>query len=107
MAPSNVPSETDILIVGGGPVGMFTAFRLAKLGQSCVVIEKSTHTTIHPKMEYSSHRSMEIYRQIGLIDDIRSRGIPETYKFAEIFVTGLGEKSFPEAIARIVSKHIT
>ncbi|KUJ23818.1 uncharacterized protein LY89DRAFT_692739 [Mollisia scopiformis] len=101
MSSSNVPTETDILVVGGGPVGMFTAFRLAQLGQSCVVIEKSTHTTIHPKMEYSSHRSMEIYRHIGLIDHLKPRAVPETYKFAEIFTTGLGEKNFPEPIARI------
>ncbi|KAE9372788.1 FAD/NAD(P)-binding domain-containing protein [Stipitochalara longipes BDJ] len=101
MSSSNVPPETDILVVGGGPVGMFTAFRLAKLGQSCVVIEKSTHTTIHPKMEYSSHRSMEIYRQIGLIEHIRPRGVPETYKFAEVFATGLGGTNFHEPIARI------
>jgi 2-polyprenyl-6-methoxyphenol hydroxylase-like FAD-dependent oxidoreductase len=106
MSSSDVPSETDILIVGGGPVGMFTAFRLAKLGQSCVVIEKSTHTTIHPKMEYSSHRSMEIYRQVGLIDHIRPRGVPESYKFAEVFTTGLGGKNFPEPVARIVCRHI-
>jgi 2-polyprenyl-6-methoxyphenol hydroxylase-like FAD-dependent oxidoreductase len=106
MICSNVPSETDILVVGGGPVGMFTAFRLAKLGQSCVVIEKSTYTTIHPKMEYSSHRSMEIYRQIGLIDHIRPHGVPETYEFGEVFTTGLGGKNFPEPIARIVRRHV-
>ncbi|KAN0102560.1 FAD/NAD(P)-binding domain containing protein [Hyaloscypha variabilis] len=101
MFSSEVPSETDILIVGGGPVGMFTAFRLAKLGQSCVVIEKNIHTTIHPKMEYSSHRSMEIYRQIGLIGHLRPRGVPETYNFSEVFTTGLGGKNFAEHIARV------
>ena len=105
MSSSSVPSETDILIVGGGPVGMFTAFRLAKLGQSCVLIEKNTYTTIHPKMEYSSHRSMEIYRQIGLIEHIRPRGVPETHKFAEVFTIGLGGKNFPEPIARIVRRN--
>lgn len=106
MPPSKVPSKTDILIVGGGPVGLFTAFRLAKLGQCCVVIEKNTHTTIHPKMEYSSHRSMEIYRQIGLIDHLRPLGVPETYNFSEVFTTGLGGENLPEPIARIVCTHI-
>jgi 2-polyprenyl-6-methoxyphenol hydroxylase-like FAD-dependent oxidoreductase len=105
MSSSEVPSETDILIVGGGPVGMFTAFRLAKLGQSCVVIEKNIHTTIHPKMEYSSHRSMEIYRQIGLIGHLRPRGVPETYNFSEVFTTGLGGKNFAEHIARVVRRN--
>jgi 2-polyprenyl-6-methoxyphenol hydroxylase-like FAD-dependent oxidoreductase len=108
MASSNIPSslaastETDILIVGGGPVGMFAALRLGQLGQSCVLVEKSTHTTIHPKMEYTSHRSMEIYRRIGLIDQIRSRGVPESYNFNEVFTTGFGEKNY--IVARIVCR---
>ena len=111
MVSPNIPSghdvslETDILVVGGGPVGLFTAYRLARLGQSCVLVEMKKHTTIHPKMEYSSHRSMEIYRQIGLIDHIRPRGIPEYHKFAEIFTTGLGGKNL--TVARIVSRYVS
>lgn len=102
MASSSVPPETDILIVGGGPVGMFAAFRLAKLGQSCVVIEKNTYTTVHPKMEYCNHRSMEIYRRTGLIEHLKPLGIPETYRFSESFTDGLGDKNVPEPIAIIV-----
>lgn len=94
MCSSSVLTDTDILIVGGGPVGMFAAFRLAKLGQSCVVIEKNTHTTMHPKMEYSSHRTMEIYRQVGLIDHLKPQSIPESYHFSEVFATGLGGITF-------------
>jgi hypothetical protein len=97
------PFETDILVVGGGPVGMFTALRLAQLGQSCAVVEKNTHTTIHPKMEYVSHRSMEIYRRIGLINYIRPLGVPESYGFGELFTTGLGGKNC--IVARIVRKY--
>jgi FAD-dependent monooxygenase len=105
MGSHSVPSETDILIVGGGPVGMFAAFRLAKLGQSCAVVEKNTHTTIHPKMEYSSHRTMEIYRQIGLIDHIKPHAIAKPYHFSEVFATGLGGTNLPVPVARIVCRH--
>jgi 2-polyprenyl-6-methoxyphenol hydroxylase-like FAD-dependent oxidoreductase len=98
----NGPLETDILVVGGGPVGMFTARRLAQLGQSCIVVEQNTYTTVHPKMEYTSHRSMEIYRQVGLIEYLRPKGVPETYRFAEVFATGLGGRN--KLVARVVSK---
>lgn len=100
---TDAPLETDVLVVGGGPVGMFTALQLAKLGQSCVVVEQNTYTSIHPKMEYTSHRSMEIYRQVGLIDHLRPKGVPESYKFAEVFVTGLGGGN--KTVARVVSKY--
>lgn len=38
-APDDLPDETDILIVGGGPVGMFLAHRLAPTGRRIVVLE--------------------------------------------------------------------
>lgn len=95
-----VSLETDILVIGGGPVGMFTALRLSQLGQSCVLVEKNTYTTVHPKMEYANHRTMEIYRRIGLISHLKPVSIGEHHKFGEIFTTGLGEKNYQ--IARYV-----
>jgi FAD-dependent monooxygenase len=92
--------ETDVLVVGGGPVGIFTALRLSQLGQSCTIVEQNSYTTIHPKMEYSSHRTMEIYRQIGLLDQVRSQGVPDTYGFTELFATGIGGRNLQ--VARIV-----
>lgn len=92
--------ETDVLVVGGGPVGMLAALRLAQLGQKCALVEQNTYTTIHPKMEYSSHRTMEIYRRIGIIDYVRSHGVPESYGFAELYATGIGGQN--KRVARIV-----
>ncbi|KAH8807353.1 FAD binding domain-containing protein [Xylogone sp. PMI_703] len=91
--------DTEILIVGGGPVGMFTAYRLGQLGRSVTLVEKSMHTTVYPKMEYTNHRTMEIYRRVGLKDHLKPYAVPEDYKFAEVFATGFGEKNF--TIARI------
>lgn len=96
--------ETGILVVGGGPVGMFTALRLAQLGQSCTIVEQNTFTTVHPKMEYSSHRTMEIYRRIGLLDHVRPLGVPESYGFTEIFTTGIGGVN--KAVSRMVRKYL-
>lgn len=96
--------ETDILVIGGGPVGMFTALRLAQLGQPCTIVEQNTYTTVHPKMEYSSHRTMEIYRRIGLLDSIRPLGVPQSYGFAELFTTGIGGVN--KVVARMVCKYI-
>jgi hypothetical protein len=95
MASLNIPPETDICVVSGGQIRMFTAFQLAQLEQSCVVIEKNTQITIQPKIEDSSHRPMEIYHRMGMMEHSRPQGVAENYKFAELFTTGL---DFPEPI---------
>lgn len=92
--------KTDILVVGGGPVGMFTALRLSQLGKACTIVEQNNYTTVHPKMEYTSHRTMEIYRRMGILDHVRSHAVPQTFGFREVFVTGIGPDNIE--IARIV-----
>src|SRR5262249_37865233 len=83
--------ETDILIVGGGPVGMVAAYQLALLGQPCMLIEQNVSTTHSPKMEFTRSRSMELFRKMGLVDELRKQGVPEDFRFDEIFSTGYGE----------------
>ena len=34
--------ETDILIIGAGPVGLFTVFEAGLLGLKCHIIDEST-----------------------------------------------------------------
>ena len=82
--------ETDVLIVGAGPVGLFTAWQLAQLGQPCMLIEKSHTTTALPKMEYTNSRTAEIYRSVGLDRILRPLAVPEKHPFNEVWATGFG-----------------
>jgi len=82
------------LIVSGGPVGIFAALRLSQLGQACVLVEKNTYTTVHPKIECASHGTMKIYRRMRLVDHLKPVGVAEHQKFGEVLKTGLGEKNF-------------
>ena len=84
-------TETDVLIVGGGPIGMMAAYMLARLGQRSTLIEQSKTTTIHPKMEFTNHRSMEIHRRIGLLDRVKAKAVPEKYSLNELISTGYGK----------------
>jgi flavin-dependent dehydrogenase len=87
-----VTYETEVFVSGGGPVGMLMAYQLARSGISCIMIEQGTRTTAHPKMEFLSPRSMEIFRALGLGNRLRSIGVPEHYECDEIFTTGLSRK---------------
>lgn len=84
--------ETEVLVSGGGPVGMLTAYQLALRGVSCMMVEQGLRTTAHPKMEVLSGRSMEILKQIGIGDRLRAIGVPEKYDFDEVFTTSLSRE---------------
>src|SRR5215203_1822680 len=68
--------DTDVLIVGAGPVGLTLAVDLGRRGVRCTLIEQKNAPHMWPKMERCNARSMEIYRRMGLADKIRAAGLP-------------------------------
>ncbi|MSQ73592.1 MAG: 2-polyprenyl-6-methoxyphenol hydroxylase [Betaproteobacteria bacterium] len=68
-------TTTQVLIVGGGPVGLTLAIDLGKRGIRCVLIEQKQTPQFLPKMERCNARSMEMFRRIGIADDIRRVGL--------------------------------
>jgi 2-polyprenyl-6-methoxyphenol hydroxylase-like FAD-dependent oxidoreductase len=73
--------ETAVLIAGGGPVGMTLALNLARYGVRSVLVERNVETTRHPKMDLTNGRSMELYRCIGLTEQLRDAGVPRQNAF--------------------------
>jgi len=68
------PLDTQVLIVGGGPVGLTLAVDLGQRGVSCRLIDKRPAPWFLPKMERCNARTMEHYRRLGLADRIRAAG---------------------------------
>ena len=64
--PDAATARTDVLIVGGGLVGLSCAAFLAWHGVRCVLVER--HPTIlgHPRQRSLTPRVLEMYRQLGL-----------------------------------------
>ena len=87
-----IQRSTPILIIGGGPVGMYEALMLSHHGQPCMLAEQYPTTTIYPKMEFTNGRSMEMLRQMGIADQLRGLGVPEEYDLDEVITTGLGKE---------------
>ncbi len=69
--------ETQVIIVGAGPVGLTLAIDLGRRGIECVLIEQKAEPQFLPKMERCNARTMEIFRRLGLADRIRAAGMPE------------------------------
>jgi 2-polyprenyl-6-methoxyphenol hydroxylase-like FAD-dependent oxidoreductase len=68
--------DTDVLIVGAGPVGLTVAVDLGRRGVRTVLTEQNSAPHMWPKMERCNARSMEIYRRLGLAEKIRAAGLP-------------------------------
>ena len=68
--------ETQVLIVGAGPVGLTLALDLGRRGVRCTLIERNTAAIQLPKMERCNARTMEIYRRLGIAERVRDAGLP-------------------------------
>src|SRR5438128_11696192 len=68
--------DTQVLIVGAGPVGLTLAVDLGLRGVRCTLIEQKEAPQFLPKMERVNARSMEIFRRMGLAGRIRAAGLP-------------------------------
>ena len=64
--------KIPVLIAGGGPVGMTLARTLAQFGVRCLLVERNASTTRHPKMDITNGRSMELFRRLGVADQLRA-----------------------------------
>ncbi|MDP2357781.1 MAG: FAD-dependent monooxygenase [Beijerinckiaceae bacterium] len=69
--------DTDVLIVGAGPVGLTLAFDLGRRGVKTTIIEQKPEPAFLPKMERCNARTMEIFRRLGIVDDVRKAGLRE------------------------------
>ena len=90
--------DTPVLIVGGGPVGMTMALCLAKRGIASYLVELRVADALPDvKCNHISARSMELFRSLGISEDLRAAGLPDDYPHDVSYRTStLGEE-----IARI------
>ena len=68
-----LPRETEVLIVGAGPVGLSAAVELGRRGVRCLVVEpRQVVSGLTPRAKTTSVRTMEHFRRWGLAERIRA-----------------------------------
>lgn len=65
----------DVVIVGGGPVGLSTALGLARRGVRSVVIEADDSVCEGSRAACISRRSLQIAERLGVVDDFLCKGL--------------------------------
>jgi 2-polyprenyl-6-methoxyphenol hydroxylase-like FAD-dependent oxidoreductase len=72
--------DTEVIIVGGGPVGMGLAIELGRRGVGCVVVERYPQPQRIPKGQNLTQRTMEHVHFWGAEAELRAaRTIPPSY----------------------------
>src|SRR5260370_10934936 len=73
MHASSTP-DTEVLIVGAGPTGVVLALWLTRLGVRVRVIDKTAEAGTTSRAVAVQARTLELYGQIGLADEVIERG---------------------------------
>ena len=94
MAEKENEFDCDVIVVGGGPVGLGLAIDLAQRGVSVQVIERSTDVHSIPKGQNLTQRSGEHFRSWNVLEEIEAASpIPRDFGNAGMvaFKTLLGD----------------
>jgi putative polyketide hydroxylase len=65
---------TPVLIVGGGLVGLSTSLFLTQHHVPSLLVERHVSTSIHPRARGINFRTMELFRGLGLEEQLRIAG---------------------------------
>lgn len=88
---SVAPGSTQVLIAGGGPVGLATAIELGRRDVDCLVVEpRVTVSRARPRCKTVNVRTLEHLRRWGIAERLRERApLPVSWSKDIVFCTSL------------------
>lgn len=79
----------DVLIVGGGPIGLALGCELGRRGVNSLLIEAKAGLHDHPRSTVLGPRTMEIFRSWGLANTVIGNGLPMDFPVDVVFTDRL------------------
>jgi 2-polyprenyl-6-methoxyphenol hydroxylase-like FAD-dependent oxidoreductase len=70
-----MPDDTDVLVVGAGPVGLLMAAELCRHGVRCRIIDKLAEPMNRVKALGVSQRTLEVWDDLGIVTEALDAGL--------------------------------
>jgi 2,4-dichlorophenol 6-monooxygenase len=81
--------DTDVLVVGTGPMGATTALALATYGVRVHVVNRYNWTANTPRAHITNQRAVEVLRDLGVENEARRDATPWEWMGDTLFTTSL------------------
>ncbi|QIX49857.1 FAD-dependent monooxygenase [Rhodococcus sp. DMU1] len=91
--------ETDVVIVGSGPAGASAALFLSTLGIDNIMITKYRWTANTPRAHITNQRTMEIFRDVGIEQQVLAEASPHAIMGDTVFCTALAGEELGRILA--------
>lgn len=85
----NPIEETDVLVIGAGPMGATTSLALARMGVKVHMINRHNWTASTPRAHITNQRAVEVLRDLGVEEDARREATPWEWMGDTLFTTSL------------------
>src|SRR5476651_524108 len=99
------PAEqhTQVVIIGAGPSGLMMAAQLLRNGVQAIIIDSKQGPTPYSKALAVQARSLEIFRQMGIIDKVlpngkQARGVSLNMDGKQVAELSLDEMGEPQTL---------
>lgn len=87
--------STEVLVVGAGPAGLAASAFLAQAGIRVIALSRHPGTAPQPRASFTNQRTMEVFRDLGIEDDVRRVSTPALGMGHNVMATGfIGEEIF-------------
>ncbi|MEU3795634.1 FAD-dependent monooxygenase [Streptomyces fructofermentans] len=87
--PGDSIITTDVVVVGSGPAGASAALLLSTLGVDTIMITKYRWTANTPRAHITNQRTMEIFRDLGIEDQVLADATEHALVGDTVFCTSI------------------